>query len=163
VATTGAASAVPPAWLTTRLAFARNGTELVLGTVWPDAVLSYAEQERWPSRHSLVEGHPHVHGANPGAPADHYLESGGVPPVDTNEDVLLVSALCVPRATEQRTALTPVLTSGRLNDPAPSGIAGYLPEMQLRKIPQYSLILSGLGDKLAITRVFPSQRRKVLS
>lgn len=128
LATTDADSAVPSTWLTTQLAFARNGTELVLGTVWPDAALTDAEQERWASKHSLVEGHPYVHGANLGIRADRYLEAGGFPPVDIDEDVLLVSALRALRVSETRTARIPVLTSGRLNGRAPGGFAGQLRE-----------------------------------
>lgn len=126
LATTDADSAVPPNWLTAQLAFARNGAELVLGTVVPDTELSFEQRERWMQRHTLGEGHPHVHGANIGVRADRYSAAGGFAPVDTGEDVRLVVALRSLSVIEARTALIPVLTSGRLTGRAPAGFAGYL-------------------------------------
>jgi len=51
---------------------------------------------------------------------------GGFAPVDTGEDVRLVVALRSLSVIEARTALIPVLTSGRLTGRAPAGFAGYL-------------------------------------
>lgn len=126
IATTDADSAVPPNWLTVQLAFARNAVDLVLGTVRPDAGLADSARERWDAQHRLVEGHPHVHGANLGVRADRYLEAGEFAPVDVNEDLLLVEALRGLKASEIRTELIPVLTSGRLTGRTPAGFAGYL-------------------------------------
>jgi glycosyltransferase involved in cell wall biosynthesis len=126
VATTDADSAVPRRWLAVQLALAEAGTELVLGTVLPDVELPAPERARWQGAHSLVDGHPYVHGANLGVRADRYLQAGGFSDVDTDEDVLLVAALRRVGARECRTALIPVLTSGRLDGRVPGGFGGYL-------------------------------------
>ena len=126
VATTDADSAVPRRWLAVQLALAEAGTELVLGTVLPDVELPAPERARWQGAHSLVDGHPYVHGANLGVRADRYLQAGGFSDVDTDEDVLLVAALRRLGARECRTALIPVLTSGRLDGRVPGGFGGYL-------------------------------------
>ena len=126
VATTDADSMVPRRWLAVQLALAAAGTELVLGTVLPDAELSTVERARWHGRHTLVDGHPHLHGANLGVRADRYLAAGGFDDVDTDEDVLLVRALRDLGVQECSTALIPVLTSGRLTGRVPGGFGGYL-------------------------------------
>ncbi|WP_240607130.1 glycosyltransferase [Cryobacterium aureum] len=126
IATTDADSAVPPNWLVTQLALARNGAELVLGTVQPDDDLAAHELLRWEAQHLIAEGHPHVHGANLGVRADRYLAAGEFAPVDRDEDVLLVAALRSLAVVEARTALIPVLTSGRREGRTPAGFAGYL-------------------------------------
>jgi len=126
VATTDADSAVPRRWLAVQMALAAAGTELLLGTVLPDAELSPAERARWHDEHTLADGHPHVHGANLGVRADRYLAAGGFSDVDSDEDVLLVRALREMGVHECRTALIPVLTSGRLDGRAPGGFGSYL-------------------------------------
>ena len=126
IATTDADSAVPPNWLVTQLALARNGAELVLGTVRPDDELAAQELLRWEALHTIGEGHPHVHGANLGVRADRYFAAGEFEPVDRDEDVLLVAALRDLGVAEALTALIPVLTSGRREGRAPAGFAGYL-------------------------------------
>lgn len=126
IASTDADSAVPPNWLVTQLAFARNGVDLVLGTVQPDDDLAAHELMHWESLHTIGEGHPHVHGANLGVRADRYLAAGEFAPVDHDEDVLLVEALRELGVAEARTALIPVLTSGRRLGRAPAGFAEYL-------------------------------------
>jgi glycosyltransferase involved in cell wall biosynthesis len=126
VATTDADSAVPRRWLAVQLALAEAGTELVLGTVLPDAELTVAERAKWHGSHALVDGHPYVHGANLGVRADSYLRARGFSDVDTDEDVLLVSELRWLGVRECRTALIPVLTSGRLAGKVPGGFGGYL-------------------------------------
>ena len=128
IASTDADSAVPPNWLIAQLAFARNGVDLVLGTVQPDDDLAAHELVHWESLHTIGEGHPHVHGANLGVRADRYLAAGEFAPVDRDEDVLLVAALRDLGVTEARTALIPVLTSGRRLGRAPAGFAEYLRE-----------------------------------
>ncbi|MBG6213441.1 MAG: glycosyltransferase [Cryobacterium sp.] len=126
IASTDADSAVPPNWLVTQLALARNGSELVLGTVQPDDDVAAHELLRWEALHTIGEGHPHVHGANLGVRADRYLAAGEFAPVDRDEDVLLVARLRDLGVIEARTALIPVLTSGRRVGRAPAGFAGYL-------------------------------------
>lgn len=126
IASTDADSAVPPNWLTSQLAFARNDVHLVLGTVEPDEHLDAETRARWVAEQRLVEGHPHVHGANLGVRADWYLAAGEFPGTDSDEDVALVAALRSRRASEIRTARLPVRTSGRLIGRAPGGFAAYL-------------------------------------
>lgn len=128
IATTDADSAVPPNWLVTQLALARNGAELVLGTVRPDGDVSERELVRFEALHTRDEGHPHIHGANLGVRADHYLAAGEFASVDRDEDVLLVAALRLKNVTEARTAVIPVVTSGRRVGRAPAGFAGFLRE-----------------------------------
>jgi glycosyltransferase involved in cell wall biosynthesis len=126
IATTDADSAVPARWLVVQLALAEAGTQLVLGTVLPDGELPAAERARWHDAHTLVDGHPYVHGANLGVRADSYLAANGFSDVDSDEDVLLVAALRLAEVRECRTALIPVVTSGRLEGRAPGGFGGYL-------------------------------------
>jgi len=126
IASTDADSAVPANWLTSQLAFARNGVHLVLGTVEPDEGLSAGARDRWVAEHRLVEGHPHVHGANLGVRADRYLAAGEFAEIDADEDVALVAELRRLRVSEIRTARIPVRTSGRLVGRTPGGFAGYL-------------------------------------
>ncbi|MEC5183237.1 glycosyltransferase involved in cell wall biosynthesis [Cryobacterium sp. MP_3.1] len=133
VATTDADSAVPRRWLTAQLALAEAGTELVLGTVLPDDELPVQERDRWHGSHTLVDGHPHVHGANLGVRADRYLQAEGFSDVDSDEDVLLVEALRTLGARECRTALIPVLTSGRLDGRVPGGFGGYLADQVMTR------------------------------
>ncbi|WP_241990475.1 MULTISPECIES: glycosyltransferase [Cryobacterium] len=133
VATTDADSAVPRRWLTAQLALAQAGTELVLGTVLPDDELPVQERARWHGSHTLVDGHPHVHGANLGVRADRYLQADGFSDVDSDEDVLLVEALRTLGARECRTALIPVLTSGRLDGRVPGGFGGYLADQVMTR------------------------------
>ncbi|POH58728.1 glycosyl transferase [Cryobacterium zongtaii] len=133
VATTDADSAVPRRWLTAQLALAEAGTELVLGTVLPDDELPVQERDRWHGSHTLVDGHPHVHGANLGVRADRYLQADGFSDVDSDEDVLLVEALRTLGARECRTALIPVLTSGRLDGRVPGGFGGYLADQVMTR------------------------------
>ena len=126
IASTDADSAVPENWLTSQLAFARNDVHLVLGTVEPDECLDGDMRARWAAEQLLVEGHPHVHGANLGVRADRYLAAGEFPGIDSDEDIALVAALRGLRVCEIRTARIPVRTSGRLVGRTPGGFAGYL-------------------------------------
>jgi len=126
IASTDADSAVPENWLTSQLAFARNDVHLVLGTVEPDECLDGDMRARWAAEQLLVEGHPHVHGANLGVRADRYLAAGEFPGIDADEDIALVAALRGLRVCEIRTARIPVRTSGRLIGRTPGGFAGYL-------------------------------------
>lgn len=130
IANTDADSAVPPNWLTAQLTFARNGAELVLGTVYPDDTLPAIGQERWAQGHLLRDGHRHVHGANLGVRADRYLEVGGFASVAAHEDALLVAALRARSVPEVCSAQIAVLTSGRVRGRAPEGFADYLRDLQ---------------------------------
>jgi len=126
IATTDADAAVPTNWLTTQLAYARNRTELVLGTVHPDGVLSAAHRGGWSVRHALRDGHPFVHAVNLGVRADRYLEAGEFTARDGDEDLVLAQSLRALRVSEARTALIPVLASGHLLGRSPAEMQGYL-------------------------------------
>ncbi len=126
LATTDADSQVPPHWLSRQLELATTGADLVVGTVEVDdwsAHPPYVEQ-RWRAGYDQRDGHGHVHGANVGARADAYLEVGGFPSLDRDEDVALVAALAHRRVV--RTGTIPVLTSARLRSRAAGGFADHL-------------------------------------
>ncbi|MGO4689877.1 glycosyltransferase [Glaciibacter sp. 2TAF33] len=127
LATTDADSAVPENWLTTQLAFARTGSELVLGTVQPDADLPGHDPASGGAPGD-AHGHPFIYGANLGVRADRYLRAGEFSEADGDEDVLLVAALRRLGIAPVRTSRNPVLTSARLHGRAPHGYAGYLRE-----------------------------------
>jgi hypothetical protein len=107
------------------LGFADDHVDLVLGTVLPDDLPS-SVLDRWLQRHRLVEGHPHIHGANLGIRADTYLAIGGFAPLLVGEDAALAQRAMEAGASIVRTATLPVLTSGRLRGRATGGFATYL-------------------------------------
>jgi glycosyltransferase involved in cell wall biosynthesis len=120
LATTDADSVVPPDWLTTQLALAGQGWEVVVGTVDVDDWSGHPPETgpRWLASYRHVEHHPHVHGANLGCSAAAYLDAGGWSPLASDEDVALLAALAHRRVI--RTATIPVLTSSR-RDPRANG------------------------------------------
>lgn len=127
IACTDADSEVPVHWLVSQLAFARRGSDLVLGTVWPDP--DDAEPgllARWWSRHGLHDGHPYVHGANLGVALSAYDAVGGFPALPLGEDVDLVRRLKATGVCWTATSRLPVLTSSRRSARAPAGFAAYL-------------------------------------
>ena len=71
-----------------------------------------------------------MHGANLGVRADAYLAAGGHPRLATGEDVALVRSLEALGARLLRTAVDPVLTSGRRVGRAPDGVAGDLAALE---------------------------------
>ena len=125
IANTDADSRVPRDWLTMMLDFADDDVDLVLGTVLPDD-LPASLLDRWLQRHRLIEGHPHVHGANLGIRADTYLEIGGFSPLAVGEDAALAQHAATAGASIVRTAMLPVLTSARLRGRVTGGFASYL-------------------------------------
>jgi hypothetical protein len=130
LANTDADSRVPATWLTTMLADAEQGYDLVLGTVAPGPGLPRHLVRAWQSRHIAIEGHPHVHGANLGIRAGAYLRLGGWPDVRTGEDVLLAGrAEATDRIRVRRSGATPVSTSSRMVGRAPHGFAHYLRDL----------------------------------
>lgn len=131
LASTDADTLVPPHWLSSQLTFAAQGVDVVLGTVEPDADLAPAERALWVARHQLLEGHPHVHGANLGVRASAYTEVGGFAALSAHEDVDLVTRLrahggVVVRATDQHR----VVTSSRYEGRAVGGFATYLSDIR---------------------------------
>lgn len=130
LANTDADSCVPVDWLVEMVADAERGAHLVLGTVEPDAALDARARARWRLRHELIEGHPHVHGANFGIRADAYRRLGGWATIATGEDVdLAARAADDSDLVVRRTARIPVVTSSRTQGRAPTGFAGYLSDL----------------------------------
>lgn len=124
-ANTDADSVVPPNWLTTQLAYAAVGYDLVIGSVRPDPAEYPPElQQEWEETHVKGEPNGHVHGANLGIRAAAYLRVGGYRPLPEHEDVDLVARLagCATVASDH----AEVLTSARLVGRTPGGYAGYL-------------------------------------
>ncbi|WP_406830989.1 glycosyltransferase [Pedococcus sp. KACC 23699] len=128
VASTDADSVVPPHWLTAQVDLAEGGHDLVLGTVEPHD-LDASLLGRWAQRHHLLDGHPHVHGANLGVRASRYVEAGGFPGVGLHEDVLLADAVKATGAPWVATDSTRVRTAGRLEGRVDGGFATYLREL----------------------------------
>jgi hypothetical protein len=127
VACSDADSEVPERWLSTQLELAARGADLVLGTVLPDVEqLATEGQRRWLARHRLLEGHPHVHGANLGFRLSAYDAVGGFRALSVGEDVDLVARMSDAGARVVRTARDPVLTSSRLEGRVPAGFSSYL-------------------------------------
>ncbi len=126
LATTDADSRVPPHWLSRQIELAATGADLVVGTVEVDDWSGHPPyvEARWRAGYDQREGHGHVHGANVGARADAYLEVGGFPSLDRDEDVALVAALAHRRVV--RTGAIPVLTSARMLSRAGGGFADHL-------------------------------------
>jgi hypothetical protein len=127
VACTDADSEVPSRWLHTQLELAANGSQLVLGTVWPDPRdLEPALLARWWARHHLRDGHPFVHGANLGFSLAAYDAAGGFRDLAGGEDVDLADRIKELGVRWAATSRIPVLTSGRLGGRAPAGFSAYL-------------------------------------
>jgi len=127
LANTDADSCVPEHWLVRQLELAAAGADVVLGTVQPDPSGTHHELlARWHARHVFSEHHPHVYGANLGLRASSYLDVGGFPAVDFDEDRTLVDRLRSSGAGIVSTDSTRVLTSGRTAGRAPRGFAAYL-------------------------------------
>lgn len=89
IACTDADTVVPAHWLTGQVKLAA-AHDAVVGTVEPFGLTDTEVLTRWRARHHLIEGHPHVHGANLGLRGSTYLDVGGFRPLATDEDVDLV-------------------------------------------------------------------------
>ena len=127
IACTDADSEVPTHWLHTQLELVASGSQLVLGTVWPDPEdLEAGRLAHWWSRHRLRDGHPYIHGANLGFTLAAYDAAGGFRDLTEGEDVDLVGRIKALGVTWAATSRIPVLTSGRLGGRAPAGFAAYL-------------------------------------
>lgn len=128
---TDADSVVPPDWVTSHLAHATRGADMVLGTVtvadwqdWP-AGLSEAYQHRYASR-VRITGHAHVHGANLSLSAHAYLTAGGFPPLVVAEDRALARAARAAGLRVLSVTDAPVSTSARPFARAPHGFSAHL-------------------------------------
>ncbi len=126
LATTDADSRVPVDWLTHQVQLARDGADVVLGTV---DVLDWSEhpahvEARWRASYRPYDGHSHVHGANVGFGAEAYVAAGGFSDLDRDEDVALAAALAHRRVV--KTPDIPVVTSARSAGRASGGFADHL-------------------------------------
>lgn len=129
LACTDADSVVPSGWLLRQVVWAEQGTDLVIGTVEPVGAVSGEALAAWHARHTLVEGHEHVHGANLGVRADHWRRAGGFGDLRVGEDVDLVERVRAGTDRWVATDTTRVLTSGRSRGRVDEGFAGYLREL----------------------------------
>ncbi len=127
IASTDADTVVPPHWLTAQVALAGDGHALVVGTVLPDPRdLTDHEHALWRERHTLGDGHEHVHGANLGFTLAAYRGVGGFPHLSVHEDVGLVLALRRSGVPWIAAGGLAAVTSGRREGRAPHGFAAYL-------------------------------------
>jgi hypothetical protein len=130
VANTDADTLVPPDWLRTQLLLARTGVELVVGTVQPDPQdLTPVERELWWARHTMPDGHEHVHGANLGFTLAAHDRVGGFPHLPLHEDVELVRRMREAGVVWTAPGALRVTTSGRRSNRAPGGFAAYLDDL----------------------------------
>jgi glycosyltransferase involved in cell wall biosynthesis len=127
LANTDADSVVPENWLSSQLALAAEGADVVVGTVRPDFDELAPEQvAAWKVTHENRQALGHVHGANLGIRTASYLASGGYRPLPEHEDTDLVHRL--ERYNVVSTDGAEVITSGRLVGRTPGGYARYLRE-----------------------------------
>lgn len=124
LACTDADSRVPNNWLLHHYETARSGADVLLGTVRPQ--LHGPALHTWTERHTLRDGHPHVHGANLGILAHAYLAAGGFPHVAEHEDQILAKNARTLGLRIVSTDNAPVQTSARRTGRTPGGMAGYL-------------------------------------
>ncbi len=129
LATTDADTVVPPDWLQCQVGYARQGWDVVLGTVavadWdghPPHVPAAFE-----ARYEFGSGpHPHVHGANLGLRASAYLAAGGFKSLRTAEDRALLAAVTQAGCSVLRASDITVETSARRHARAPRGFGQLL-------------------------------------
>ncbi|KND60753.1 Glycosyl transferase, group 2 family protein [Candidatus Burkholderia verschuerenii] len=70
-----------------------------------------AVREHFGRTYTDADGHRHIHGANLGVSARAYLQAGGFPPLESDEDVALVDALTCSGARIEWSASPRVVTS----------------------------------------------------
>ncbi|HXH77166.1 glycosyltransferase family A protein [Nocardioides sp.] len=127
IANTDADTVVPGHWLIEQMALAAAGHDLVVGTVQPEPTdLTRGELALWSERHTMPDGHEHVHGANLGFSLRAGHAVGGFPHVAVHEDVQLVRNLRESGAPWIASGGIRVVTSGRRCGRAPGGFATYL-------------------------------------
>jgi glycosyltransferase involved in cell wall biosynthesis len=131
IATTDADSIVPPHWIGGQLAHARDGADVVAGTVdvhdwtaWPPNLR--AAYHAGYARPAATGGHGHIHGANLGVRASTYLQVGGFPRTRYDEDVHLVRRAAADGAVIAWATDIPVVTSSRPANRAPRGFGQFL-------------------------------------
>ena len=128
IAGTDADAIVPGSWLARQLTYADAGLDVLVGTVTPSH-LPPELLRAWQRRHTLAEGHTHVHGANLSFRGSAYLRLGGFAAVAVHEDAGLVARLQASDLRWRATDTLRVATSGRLSSRVESGFAHYLSEL----------------------------------
>lgn len=127
IANTDADTIVPSHWLTRQVSLADHGFDLVVGTAEPRrSEIDPDVLAGWWARHTMADGHEHVHGANLGIRLATYLAAGGFPPTAAHEDVHLVAAARAQPCEWIATDRTRVLTSGRRASRTVGGFGSYL-------------------------------------
>jgi hypothetical protein len=127
LAHTDADTRVPLGWLTSQVALAARGVDLVVGSAEPDPLdLEPTVLAVWHARHVLGEGHGFVHGASIGVRLSSYAEVGGFRPLAVHEDVDLVRRVRATGAVWRSTDRTRVRTSGRRQGRLSGGFADAL-------------------------------------
>lgn len=129
VACTDADTVVPPHWLVGQVALAESH-DAVVGTVEPLGLTDADVLSAWRARHLLVEGHPHVHGANLGLRGSTYLEVGGFRPLPVDEDVDLVRRIRAGATRWVATDRVRVASSARRTPRCGGGFADYLSALE---------------------------------
>jgi len=129
IACTDADTVVPANWLTDQVALTATH-DAVIGTVEPFGLTDAAVLARWRARHHLIEGHPHVHGANLGLRGSTYLEVGGFRPMATDEDVDLVRRIRAHTARWVATDAVRVSSSARRLSRCRGGFADFLVSLE---------------------------------
>lgn len=128
IANTDADSTVPALWLERQRSLADSGLDLLLGTVEPGPPSPGQEVAHrvWFRQHQLVEGHPHVHGANLGVRLSEMERVGGFGDASVGEDVALAARVRSANNQWLATDTIRVVTSPRRHGRAPEGFAEYL-------------------------------------
>lgn len=125
IACTDADTVVPPHWLTGHVILS-DRHDAVIGTVEPLGLTDTEVLREWRSRHHLVEGHSHVHGANLGLRGSAYLDVGGFRPMPTDEDVDLVRRIRAHTTRWVATDTVRVASSARRRSRCRAGFSDYL-------------------------------------
>lgn len=128
ISTTDADTVVGEGWLSNQLAWAAHGYGAISGLVdveWEPGT-DHLESRYRASLGSTSVGHAHVHGANLGLLARHWIAVGGCGDAADGEDHELWRRLRAIGVSILGVNDLPVSTSGRLSGRAPHGFSGYL-------------------------------------
>lgn len=128
LAFTDADSTASPGWLADQLSLQ---ADVVCGTVevgdWSvHGIHAGQARQHFDTTYNDSDGHRHVHGANLGVSAFHYLQAGGFEPRICGEDQALVDRMASQGARIAWTSRPRVYTSGRPYSRVENGFAGAL-------------------------------------
>ncbi|QNG17573.1 glycosyltransferase [Rhodococcus triatomae] len=129
-ATTDADSRVPPNWLSSQLAHASAGAELVPGTVVVDDWSQWSPAVRRRYLAAYGSSKRHVHGASLGFSAELYGAVSGFASLESGEDVDLIHRMIGRGAQVVWSTDAPVRTSARARGRAPAGFASHLASLR---------------------------------